>query len=295
MSNQIVRIRDNVFHIYESLGVFCTLILGSESALLIDTGFGFGDIYGAVLSITDLPIKVINTHGHIDHIQGNKFFGQVMLHPDDKAILRLYSSQIAKRVLYWGVRDTLDGDERKNVGLFFRRNRQRLLPVEDGAVIDLGDCSVEAIHTPGHTRGSLCLLDRKNRLLYSGDTLSSHVWLCLRESTNVKTYIESVEKVMRRSDEYDTILSSHSAAEFGTTILPKILHCAKNISVSASRVYDTHLVGKALLYCEGFDKVTERYGYASFEEFLAHTKEIDPKEIAEIEFTSIVYVKSKLS
>ena len=75
-----VKITDTIYHIYESCGVYCTLVLGTKAALLIDTGYGFGDILNKVRDITDLPLKVINTHGHVDHIQGNKYFDSVMIH-----------------------------------------------------------------------------------------------------------------------------------------------------------------------------------------------------------------------
>jgi glyoxylase-like metal-dependent hydrolase (beta-lactamase superfamily II) len=99
---RIVKIRENVFHIYESLGVWCTLITGSKAALLIDTGFGFGDISGKVRAITDRPVTVINTHGHVDHIQGNKFFDTVLLHENDRKIIKFYSSFLMKLCIYLG-------------------------------------------------------------------------------------------------------------------------------------------------------------------------------------------------
>ena len=43
--------------------VFCYLIVGEEKAMLIDTGYAYGDLRGAVDSITDKPLVIVNTHG----------------------------------------------------------------------------------------------------------------------------------------------------------------------------------------------------------------------------------------
>ena len=292
--NTIIKIQENVFHIYESLGVYCTLILGSKAALLIDTGFGFGDIYTTVKSLTDLPVKVINTHGHVDHIQGNKFFDEVMLHKEDNRILHLYSSIWVKTWIYLGTRKRLNVEEKKNVSKFFKTNRQHIVFIHDGDLIDLGDVVLEVLHTPGHTRGSICLLDKTDRLLFAGDSVSSHVWLFLKESTTIQEYIKSIMKLMRRKNEFDTIVASHSPASFRPTILEKLVHCANNISIDKSTLFNSHLAGKAFLYSEGFEKIQQKYGYNSFEEFQKHALEIDPKEIADSEFVSIAYSKNKL-
>ena len=174
---KIVKINDRVYHIYESLGVYCTLIVGSKAALLIDTGFGFGDILGKVKTITHLPIKVINTHGHVDHIQGNKFFDDIMLHGDDSKLIKFHSSFLLKLFIYIAERKNLNFEEKKNTSKFFQKNIQKLEYISDGYLIDLGDRVLEIIHMPGHTQGSICILDKKDRILFSGDSISNDIWL----------------------------------------------------------------------------------------------------------------------
>ena len=63
-------IGENIYHIYEPGGVYTTLIIGNEKALLIDTGYGYGNLREAVARLTDLPLIVANTHGHFDHVGG---------------------------------------------------------------------------------------------------------------------------------------------------------------------------------------------------------------------------------
>ncbi|MDC7126089.1 MAG: MBL fold metallo-hydrolase, partial [Spirochaetales bacterium] len=263
-------------------------------ALLIDTGFGFGDIYGAVKKITNLPVIVVNTHGHIDHVQGNKFFDKVYIHKNDIGVLKLHSSLIAKIFLYSGNKKVLNTFEKGNKKQFFKRRINNHEIIKEGEILDIGGNQLEVIHTPGHTKGSICILDKKNRILYSGDTCSSHVWLFLKQSTNISTYINSIQKVIKRGSEFDIFLSSHSPAEFKTSMLEKIKHCADNISIEKSTSFDSNIAGKAFLYVEGFEKVTEQFGYKTFEEFMLHVSEIAPEDIAKTEFTSIAYSKKTL-
>ena len=65
-----LKIAENIYHIYEPGNVYTTLIIGEEKALLIDTGYGFGDLAAFVRTLTDKPLEVVLTHGHTDHIIG---------------------------------------------------------------------------------------------------------------------------------------------------------------------------------------------------------------------------------
>ena len=62
------------YRILSPAAVYMELFVGTERALLLDTGFGFGDLKGAVRSITDLPLVIVCTHGHSDHTFGNGLF-----------------------------------------------------------------------------------------------------------------------------------------------------------------------------------------------------------------------------
>ena len=66
---------------YHAVSMF--LIEGDESAMLIDTGAGIGDLKAQVEQLTDKPVIVVNTHGHLDHTGGNMQFKEVWVDPDD--------------------------------------------------------------------------------------------------------------------------------------------------------------------------------------------------------------------
>ena len=84
-----------LFHIWEPAGVACTLIAGNTTSLLIDTGYGFGNLAAYVKTLTNAPLQLINTHGHLDHAGGNWQFTQAAwLHPFEDVYKRQTISSV---------------------------------------------------------------------------------------------------------------------------------------------------------------------------------------------------------
>ena len=75
-------VQEGVYRIGNS-SVFMELLVGQHHALLFDTGYGFDDLHGLIRRITDLPLYVVNSHGHVDHACGNWQFDEVFIHPED--------------------------------------------------------------------------------------------------------------------------------------------------------------------------------------------------------------------
>lgn len=74
------------FHIQDLFSDYMYLVAGEEKAALIDTGMGFPGLRQLVERLTDKPVIVLNTHGHLDHIGGNDEFDYIYLHPDDLTV-----------------------------------------------------------------------------------------------------------------------------------------------------------------------------------------------------------------
>lgn len=64
------------------------LIVGNSKALVIDTRIGSNNVYEVFRTLTDLPLMVVNTHGHCDHIFGNVYFDEVYMNPDDSEVAK---------------------------------------------------------------------------------------------------------------------------------------------------------------------------------------------------------------
>ena len=88
---KIQQIRPNVWLIDDAGESTCYLITGGEKALLVDTANGYEDLAEIVRSLTDLPVTVVNTHGHGDHIFGNAFFDEAWMHPADFALHDMFA------------------------------------------------------------------------------------------------------------------------------------------------------------------------------------------------------------
>lgn len=147
--------------------VYSSLIVGDEKALLIDTGFGIGDYRGYVETLTDKPLIVVNTHGHIDHASGNCQFAQVWLNPKDYAIADIHTSLETRK----HSQDVKDYVEDLVDGPYER------LALEEGQTFDLGGRIVTAYACPGHTAGSMMFLDSKSRYVFTGDNITRRVLL----------------------------------------------------------------------------------------------------------------------
>ncbi len=170
------------------------LVVGNDKALIIDTMNGYEDVKAVARTITELPLMVVNTHGHCDHIYGNVYFEEAYLHPADFALAEEHSS-FPEFV-----------EELEKHGLKMPPFREIL----DGAVIDLGGATVEVIHLPGHTLGGICLLYGEERVLFTGDGINCHLWMQLDHSLQLKELKANMEKISWVKDKADKILHGHT-------------------------------------------------------------------------------------
>lgn len=176
----VIQIDDHTWRIEAGM-VRAWLLTGEKKALLIDTTMTEGDLAGVVRSLTDLPLMVINTHADPDHISCNDQFETVYMHPADYELYK----------------------ENAKAGYADPK------PVEEGDRIDLGGRVFEVLHIPGHTPGSIALLDRENRTLISGDTVSANPVFMFGASRNTDDFRKSLLRLQSLSPEFDRIYTSH--------------------------------------------------------------------------------------
>lgn len=177
---ETVKIDETSYRI-ENSGVRSLLFVGTEKALLVDTGFGnAGSLKSVVEGITDKPVVLVNTHGDNDHTGCNTEFGVAYLHPSEMA--------------------------------FYAQNNDheiKMEPIWEGDVIDIGGRKFEVIHVPGHTPGSIALLDRENRILVSGDTVSCTPVFLFTEVRNIYAFMASMKKLIGMKECFDEIYAAH--------------------------------------------------------------------------------------
>jgi len=124
----------------------------TKEIFVIDPGGDYREIKSVIDKNGMKPKAVINTHGHGDHIGANKEFGiPVWIHRLDADFLM---------------------DPSKNLSGafgFFLKTKTASRLVEDKDILNIGKYSLEVIHTPGHTPGSICL--KAESVIFTGDTL----------------------------------------------------------------------------------------------------------------------------
>jgi glyoxylase-like metal-dependent hydrolase (beta-lactamase superfamily II) len=223
---EIKLVADRVWCIDDQGTVNAYLIEGEKSALLVDTTTGRGDLARCVTALTKQPVLVVVTHGHGDHTGGIRQFEKVYVHPADV--------NMTKRCLpwrgWWG-------------------SRTQLVPVEHGYRFDLGNRTIEVIEVPGHTVGSIVLLDVTHRLLFTGDNDNGTVWLFLKECTPLETYLATLRKLNQRMGEFDTLLPGHGTP-LDATFIGEQSVCADNILSGAAKPRPYKWFGGTASLCE---------------------------------------------
>jgi len=194
---KVNKVADKVWAIVESAEtpVNIYLVEGKDSAMIIDTGYGRGDLITFVKTLTKLPLIVVNTHGHGDHDGNDSQFSKIYAHPADFGMINASFNKEKRR------KTVLPGEAVVPL---------TLVPVKDGYIFNLGGRKLEVIEVPGHTHGSICLLDAKNKILFAGDNTNTVVWLFLSDCYPLEVYLKSLQKVEKRSNEYDIVMPGHN-------------------------------------------------------------------------------------
>lgn len=203
--------------------VISYLVQGDERALLFDTGMGLAPIRPVVEEITRLPVAVLNSHTHYDHMGGNAEF---------ESILALDTDYGRHNARGWD-HDTVAGEVAPEALCAerlpgFDPAAYRVRPfratgiVADGHVIDLGGRRLEVLALPGHSPDSIGLLDREAGLLWSGDTFyEGEIWLYF-PGTDLDAYARSVARLAGLAPHLKKILPSHNTPVASPTRLEEL-------------------------------------------------------------------------
>ncbi len=231
--------REKTWVICESFLDDMFLLEGEDAALLIDTGTGIGDLKGYVETLTDKPVTVVLTHGHVDHAGGVRQFDKVWVHSDDFEAVRTLTVE-ARRGYAANFLGSLPRNiEKPSFALEditdYSRDLPELLPLEDGHVFDLGGRKVEVIHTPGHTPGEVVLIDHGARILFSGDAANPNLLMNFPNCPPIETALRALLRVQARESEFDANFNGHIPVIDGKTwplpdgVLSDCIECMKGV------------------------------------------------------------------
>lgn len=223
---EVYQVLDGIYAIYEPgqfEEVVSFLIEGEDRALLFDSGLGIGNIREVVAALTDLELVVLNSHTHYDHVGGNYQFDHI-LGRDTEFTRQSASGRSHKEVAEfvgpgWVWKDWPQGFEPKNY-----RSRPFVISevVDEGETIDLGGRILEVLVTPGHAPDALCLIDRENRLLLTGDTFYLAPLYTHLAGSDFEQYRESAARLAALAGEVDAVLTAHNVPVVDGAYLTKL-------------------------------------------------------------------------
>jgi len=194
--------------------VYCYLLLGEEKALLFDTTYGYGSLHSVISEITELPVIVILGHGHKDHSGGAS---QMKAYLDSDIWLHEADFEMYE---------------------YYYQETRFLNKLEAGMIFNLGDLTVEVIGMGGHTQGSVGILVKEYRTLFTSDSANYHIWLFMKESLSLEQYIAMLERVQKL--EFDTFYIGHDYLDSPKSDFQLLINAARNAKAERSEFIEEY-------------------------------------------------------
>jgi glyoxylase-like metal-dependent hydrolase (beta-lactamase superfamily II) len=270
---KVLALPNNVYGIHEPhhwQEVISYLIIGSEKAVLFDTGMGIKDIVKAVKQLTDLEVIVINSHTHFDHVGDNHKFEKIYVYDDGRSVDLLLNGQpnealrydLNEESFYNGYPEGFNPDEY----VILPVRKEQINIVQDGDVFDLGGRKLEVLYTPGHSTDAIMLLDRDNRMLFTGDTFYPDWLFAFFDDewgeSNLGVYEATMKEIANLEPELDYVLPCHNYALVSPSVLPKVVDAFGMVNRDEAEYTTSELYGYQIRIhdFEGFSILTQDNG-----------------------------------
>lgn len=219
---EIIPINQDTWRIEDGFVRFF-LLAGRDSALLIDSGASSPEAKALAESLTSLPVTLVNTHGDGDHTAGNGAFSLFYAHPADVV----------------------------GCGLAAKFPEAEILPLEEGMVFELGGRDVEVIALPGHTAGSVALLDRRDRALYAGDSVQTEHIYMFGAHRSPEAFAASLEKLDAMRDRFDVIYASHGESAVPPEHISRVLKVWGQVQRGELQGNEENMHGSTIISYDG--------------------------------------------
>ena len=225
------------------------LLLGDNSALLIDTGCGLYPLKPIVDGlINGRKLIVLNTHYHWDHPLGNAEFGEVYIHENEAAIIsKPYNVSFMKD-------SPNEIVERYAKHDFLIPPANNVKSLKDGDEFDLGGKLVKILHCPGHSPGSICLLTTTGELFTGDVAYYGDQFLPVREK--FPGVLATLSRLIGLCEKYEDIelYPSHRRYPCDVTLLTDLYNGIKNIE----NLWETR---KSFDFFEAWEISDEKFRY----------------------------------
>ncbi|WP_026690995.1 MBL fold metallo-hydrolase [Alteribacter aurantiacus] len=200
------------------------LLIGRDKAALIDTGLGIDNIRRITDQLTSLPITVLTTHVHWDHIGSHGKYADIFVHEQEEGwlvngIKGLPIEQIRNDV----ARDiTLPTPPTFNPKTYRPYQGKPKGILKDMDTLDLGNRNLQIYHTPGHSPGHVAIFDMKKGYLFSGDLIYDETPIyAFFPSTSPEDLVRSLDR-MANLTEVKKIYGGHNSIGLDSDILDEV-------------------------------------------------------------------------
>lgn len=258
------RVAANITKISDVSGVHAYLVEGSDKAALIDTCSGAGNLKQHVESLTQKPLVVICTHGHVDHAGGTFGFDTVYLSEKDAGLVQEHTTINFRK----GYVDSTVPPDSISLEDFMPQYEGEYQNLSDGQIFALGDCTLEAIALPGHTQGMTCILFQENRTLLLGDACNIFTFLFSPEASSVEKYKSNLLGLLRHEDRYDGVWFSHGPHYGSKTIVNECVELCDDIMTGKTDNIPFNFMGQTAFIAKAmnpdYSRVDGKFGNIVF-------------------------------
>lgn len=218
---EVERLGERTWRISEAVVFHTYLVAGDDRAVLFDAGLGVGDLRRMAESLVDVPVTLVLTHSHWDHVGAAHQFDDVRIHDGERgADGRVTAYQVADRfpidfegwAEQWreageGFPDGFDPDG------YEIPPATGVEAVDPDEPVDLGGRTLELFHTPGHSPGHIAALDREAGTLFASDVVHIDYSLYVHfGGCDVHAYVDTLGRLceLRDAGAFETMYTGHN-------------------------------------------------------------------------------------
>lgn len=198
----------------------CYLLCGKKFSVLIDTGLGISNIKQVVDRLTKLPIIVVTTHVHWDHIGGHRYFDNIAVYEAEKEWLSCKFPISLQTVKHNLTKEPCNFPTDFNIDDYHIFTGIPQIILHNGDCLDLGGRELLVIHTPGHSPGHCCYYEQKRKYLYSGDLIYKGCLDAFYPTTDPQLFYQSIRRI--QTYKINKVLPGHHQLNIPVSLIHKI-------------------------------------------------------------------------
>jgi len=178
--------------------------LSPEKSCNSRDSYCYGNLKEQVKAITELPLIIVNSHGHLDHACGNYQFEEtVYIHEKDVELCKEHTGEQTRVGAIENAKHNMNFvtgqvenilPEDFDADAYIKGGTGKLALIKEGDKFQLGGITLSVYEFPGHTAGSIGLFWEEEKKLFVGDAMNPFVWLFGPEALTLADYKETLKK-----------------------------------------------------------------------------------------------------